>query len=229
MDTSTRNLLIGSVLLAAAGGAAYWYFDRQRNVTLNVINEPMGAGTVVVNPPYDTFPKSDKTRVVLSAQPLWGYTFDHWEIERKLVGVVGNNRLTLTMDDNKTVVAFYKNSSTPGYGEYVMVLDQGWSITDILFDGVGSMDDPSWVMAGWTERGRKRTLRHDETHTFQAITGWNLPFGGWWVSLDGGTAFRVGHVGSEGPSDTIVVTRGETPEWPGTEGYTVIRLYAAAA
>jgi len=94
--------------------------------TLTVNVNPLGSGTVTLNPAGGTYAAG--TSVTLTANPAAGYYFASWSGDP--VTVVSPNTATITMNANKTVTANFSTTPLPTTG--VVVITKGPTLMDNL-------------------------------------------------------------------------------------------------
>lgn len=105
--------------------------------TLTTAVDPVGSGTVELNPAGPTYPAG--TKVTLTANPAEGFTFDHWSGD--LEGSA--NPASITMDADKNVTAYFVKAAPQ---------------PDVNGDGRVNVEDMISIGQKWDETGGlKRT------------------------------------------------------------------------
>ncbi len=96
-------LVVGLVFLACDDNSP------QNNFTLTVGASPSQGGTVSRSPDMSQYESG--TVVTLTANPNYGYDFDRWEGD----ATGQTNPITVTVDANKNVTAFFTATGVPAH------------------------------------------------------------------------------------------------------------------
>jgi len=150
----------------------------RRQYTLSITIDPPDTGTVVLNPPGETF--APGTEVELTAEPAPGFKFKQWLLPKNKTST--DNPLTFAMDENSSITAVFE-TGPPEFSGIARLANGNFEM-----DNNGKERLVVWAFGGLVWRINGYNLEEDTTlQLVDAKTGNNIgsPFTGINIAEDG--------------------------------------------
>lgn len=150
----------------------------RRQYTLSITIDPPDTGTVILNPPGETF--APGTEVELTAEPAPGFKFKQWLLPKNKTST--DNPLTFVMDENSSITAVFE-TGPPEFSGIARLANGNFEM-----DNNGKERLVVWAFGGLVWRINGYNLAEDTTlQLVDAKTGNNIgsPFTGISIAEDG--------------------------------------------
>jgi len=150
----------------------------RRQYTLSITIDPPDTGTVILNPPGETF--APGTEVELTAEPAPGFQFKNWLLPKNKTSTV--NPLKFTLDENSSITAVFE-TGPPEFSGIARLANGNFETDDI-----GKERLVVWAFGGLVWRINGYNLEKDTTlQLVDAKTGNDIgsPFTGINIAEDG--------------------------------------------